>query len=92
MAQAVHAAVGFALHHHDVAQQWHRDSQFLVVVNVPDEAGVLALAQSALALGVEPFVWHEPDQDGEATAVTLAPTAAAARLCSSLPLAGRSMV
>jgi peptidyl-tRNA hydrolase len=92
MAQAIHAAIGFALHHHDVAQVWHRDSQFLVAVSVPDEAGVLALAQSALALGVEPFVWHEPDQSGEATAVALTPTAAAARLCSSLPLAGRSMV
>lgn len=88
-AQAVHAAIGFALHHTTIAFEWHRDSQFVVVVAVPDEAALLALSQTALAIGVEPYVWHEPDQDGEATALALTPHPAAMKLCSSLPLAGR---
>ena len=61
----MHAAIGFALHHTTVTFEWHRDSQFVVVVAVPDEAALLALSQTALALGVEPYVWHEPDQNGE---------------------------
>lgn len=85
----MHAAIGFALHHPAVTEEWHRDSQFVVVVAVPDEATLLALSQTALAIGVEPYVWHEPDQDGEATALVLTPGLAAMKLCSSLPLAGK---
>jgi len=92
MAQAVHAAFSFSDEHPRVARTWHRDSQFLVVVNVPDEAHLLALSQTARALGVEVAQWHEPDVNGEATAIALAPVAAAKVLCSSLPLAGRAMV
>lgn len=92
MAQGIHAAFGFAVHHLAVTTEWHRDSQFVVVVSVPDEAALLALSQTALALGVEPYVWHEPDQDGEATAIALTPGPGAMKLCSSLPLAGRAMV
>lgn len=89
MAQAVHAAFSFADENPVVAHEWHRDSQFLVVVNVPDEANLLALADTARHLGVEVSVWHEPDVNGEATAIALAPVAASKALCSSLPLAGK---
>ncbi len=92
MAQSVHAAFSFADEHPAVAHAWHRDSQFLVVVNVPDETALLALAQTAIGLGVEVSIWHEPDVDGEATAIALAPVAASKALCSSLPLAGREKV
>lgn len=89
MAQSIHAAFSFADEHPVVASEWHRESQFLVVVSVPDETALLALAQTALGLGIEVAVWHEPDQDGEATAIALGPAAATKSLCSSLPLAGR---
>ncbi len=89
MAQAVHAAFSFADEHPAVTHEWHRDSQFLVVVNVPDEASLLALADTARHLGIDVAVWHEPDVDGEATAIALAPVAASKSLCSSLPLAGK---
>lgn len=92
MAQSVHAAFSFADEHPVVAHAWHRDSQFLVVVNVPDETALLALAQTAIGLGVEVSIWHEPDVDGEATAIALAPVGASKTLCSSLPLAGKERV
>ncbi len=92
MAQSVHAAFSFADEHPEIAHEWHRDSQFLVVVNVPDETALLALAQTALGLGVAVSLWHEPDVDGEVTAIALAPVATSKTLCSSLPLAGREKV
>lgn len=89
MAQAVHAAFTFADEHPEIAHVWHRDSQFVVVVSVPDEAALLTLALDAGARDIPTSLWREPDQHGEATAIALAPVPAAMKLCSSLPLAGR---
>jgi peptidyl-tRNA hydrolase len=91
MAQAIHSAFGFANTYPTATSEWLRESQFLVVVNVPDEAALLALSQTAAALGVPQFLWHEPDQADEATAVALAPVPESMRLCSSLPLAGKAL-
>lgn len=66
-----------------------RNSQFLVIVTVPDEIALIALASHAIARGIGLTTWHEPDLDGQATAVALAPGPAARRLCANLPLLGR---
>ena len=91
MAQSVHAAFTFADEHPAIAHEWHRDSQFLVVVNVPDQFALLSLVDDAVARGIEVSMWREPDCDGEVTAIALSPVAASKTLCSSLPLAGRVM-
>jgi peptidyl-tRNA hydrolase len=91
MAQAIHSAFGFADTHPDVTHTWLRDSQFLVVVNVPDEDSLIALAATSTDRGVEHYLWHEPDCHDQATAVALAPSPESMRLCSSLPLAGRGV-
>lgn len=66
-----------------------RDSQFLVIVTVPDEVALIGVASRAIARGIGVTTWHEPDLDDQATAVALAPGFAARRLCSNLPLLGR---
>jgi peptidyl-tRNA hydrolase len=91
MAQSVHAAFSFADEHPVIAHEWHRDSQFLVVVNVPDQFALLSLVDDARERGIDVSLWREPDVDGEITAIALAPVAASKTLCSSLPLAGRVM-
>lgn len=91
MAQAVHAAFGFAQAHPATTASWLRDSQFIVVVSVPDEAALLTLSLDAGARGVDTVLWREPDQNDEATALALAPVPEAMKLCSSLPLAGKAM-
>lgn len=87
MAQTLHAAFGFALEHAHVAADWLRESQYLIVVSVPDEQALLDLTARAGAL--PRHLWREPDLDGQATAVALAPGPVARRLCANLPLAGR---
>lgn len=90
-AQAVHAAFSFATRHPSITGPWQRESQYLVIVTVPDEVALIALASSALARNLEVSTWHEPDLDGAATAVALEPGIAARRLCANLPLLGREL-
>lgn len=73
-----------------------RDSQYLIVVNVPDEDTLHRLVTDADRHGVPHSLWHEPDLTDpgsgrhQATAVALAPTVQTRRLCANLPLAGRT--
>jgi peptidyl-tRNA hydrolase len=90
-AQAVHAAFEFSVHHPDLVRQWNVESNFLVVVAVPDEPSLIALASRAGAADIVRHVVHEPDVNYEATALALEPGDAARRLCSSLPLALREV-
>ena len=88
-AQAVHAAFAFAAEHPRLVEPWQRDSQYLVIVSVPDEMALVALASRAFGQGVALTTWHEPDMNDSATALALQPGENARRLCSSLPLHGR---
>lgn len=88
-AQAVHAAFQFASSHPDLVGPWQRESQYLVIVAVPDEIDLIALASKAQWSGLTVSTWHEPDLAGAATAVALEPGAGARRLCANLPLLGR---
>lgn len=88
-AQAVHAAFLFAHQHPSITGPWQRDSQYLIIVSVPDEIALIALASRALEAGIEISTWSEPDMADEKTAVALQPGKVAQRLCSNLPLHGR---
>lgn len=90
-AQAVHAAFLFSQQHPELVGVWHRDSQYLVLVTVPDEVELIGIASRALAAGIEVSTWHEPDLGGATTAVALEPGLIARRLCANLPLHGRTL-
>jgi hypothetical protein len=82
--QATHAVLEFALAHPVAATAWHRSSNVVVLLGVPDEvhlAWLLADARTARYLTIG---FHEPDLDGALTAIALEP--AAWRLVSRLPL------
>ena len=72
-----------------MALSWIRDSNFLVVVAVPDEAALAALAAKAFEKEIARTIVREPDLDNTITAVALAPGAGARRLCAEFPLALR---
>jgi peptidyl-tRNA hydrolase len=88
-AQAVHAAFAFARDRPALTAPWLADSQWLVLVTVPDESALLALCARAAADMTDHVVWREPDLAGEATAVTLAPGGMARKLCANLSLLGK---
>lgn len=91
-AQCAHAAFSFARDRWEQTAPWLRDSQWLVIVTVPDEAALEDLALRAQLGSVAHTLWHEPDRDGELTAVALAPCRASRMLCANLPLFGRELV
>lgn len=90
VAQAAHAAFTFAHDHPELTRAWHEQSQYLVIVAVPDQDALRALADKADTRGIPTTVWTEPDLDDAVTAVAFAPGQAARRLCANLPLAGRT--
>lgn len=86
-AQAVHAAFAFYHEHPSVVKPWLIQSNFLVIVAVPDEDALLDLITEASKRGIVRTAVREPDCDNEATAVALAPCDESRRLCANLPLA-----
>jgi peptidyl-tRNA hydrolase len=90
-AQVCHAAFLFARQHPSITGPWERDSQYLIIVTVPDEIALIALASRALASGIEVSTWQEPDLADQKTAVVLQPGDVARRLCSNMPLFGRPL-
>lgn len=90
-AQAVHAAIQFSTQHPSITGTWLRDSQYVVIVSVPDEVGLIGLASRALDAGIQVSTWHEPDLGDQTTAVALEPGPVARRLCAQYPLHGRPL-
>jgi len=76
--------MSFVAAHPAIAQHWYRNSNNLVVLQVPNEECLLALAERAQEAGIAHSVFREPDYDETATAVALEP--AGRRLVSTLPL------
>lgn len=72
-----------------MTRAWLEDSNFLVVVAVPDEDALAELAARAAEEGIIRTLVREPDLDNELTAVALQPGSEARRLCAQLPLALR---
>lgn len=86
-AQAVHAAFAFQRDHPDEIRKWLVESNFLVIVAVPDEHALLDLIVQAARRGITRTAVREPDIGDEVTAVALGPGIGAQKLCANLPLA-----
>lgn len=88
-AQAAHAAFEFSARHRAVTLDWLGESNYLVIVAVPDEKALTDLHGRAVARGIVNHVVREPDLDDQMTALTLSPSDEARRLCANFPLALR---
>jgi peptidyl-tRNA hydrolase len=88
VAQAVHAAVKYALSHED-ARRWHKESNNVAVLQVPDEGALKALTQRVLARNpcCLSAIFEEPDLEHQWTAAAFGD--GARKLLGSLPLALR---
>ena len=93
LAQSVHAMAEFWDAHPSFARSWRHRSNYLVVVSVPNEEALLALASEA-AIGKElcTTLVCEPDLGDEYTALAMQPGPVAGALCASLSLALRNAV
>lgn len=89
MAQAMHAALNFTHAHPEMIFNWIEHSNYLVVVNTPDEVSLCKLAAQADEAGILSYSFTEPDMGDQLTAVAFQPGPEARRICSRLPLALR---
>lgn len=90
-AQSNHATAQFAAEHPAVHQRWFHDSNWLIVLTVPNEAQLFMLESMALTLGMKHSLVREPDLGDIATAIAIEPGAMAKKLCAQLPLAGKEI-
>lgn len=90
-AQAVHAAFEYAVVHPKQAAAWYRESNYLVLLEVPGEGALQDLSRRAQLREIPAVEVREPDYDDQLTAIVLGPGDAARKLCSSLPLAMREV-
>ena len=83
--QSMHALTEFIFEHPEIARAWHRDSNTLAWLTVPDEAALGVLLKKARRRDLPTSAFREPDRNYEMTAIALGP--AARSLLSGLPLA-----
>ena len=85
--QACHVLRQFAEDHPATERDWHRESNYLALLAVPDEPALVRLLERADQQGIRSAVFREPDLGHALTAVAFEPGAASRRLCDGLPLA-----
>lgn len=71
----------------DLDKHWFENSNYLVCLSAPDLKSLTAIRDGALALGLAVSSFYEPDLNNELTAIAVAPSDAARKLLSRLPLA-----
>lgn len=87
-AQATHAAFHFAVENPDLTREWFEQSNYLVVLAVPDESSLIDLADRAIGRGVNVTLTREPDIGNQCTAFACLPGEHHS-LFACLPLAGK---
>lgn len=87
VAQVLHAQVEFQARHPDLFQAWHEHSNHVCVLSVADLYELEMLLIKAERLNIPLAYFRESDLNDELTAIALAPTEAAKKICSSIPLA-----
>jgi hypothetical protein len=89
-AQAVHAAFSFSLTHPFMTEAWYRESNFVVVLAVPDEPS-LKHHFTRMPDSVPKCIVLEPDLNDAVTAFAALGAEAGQKL-ANLPLAGKELV
>lgn len=87
LSQCVHGMRQFSDDHPDVDTAWYKQSNYLAILSVADEQGLLALIDKASRKGVKFSIFFEPDLKYAVTSVVLEPGKESKRLCSSIGLA-----
>lgn len=60
-AQVAHAALDFAIQFPSIAKKWRRESNYICILQVPDEDALMDLADLAQRRGHEFVLFYDPD-------------------------------
>lgn len=87
--QATHAAVDFIFQYKDKANVWHSISNSIIILSVPTEQHLYAIADTLRGLSISFNNFTEPDIGNELTALALVPSREATQFCKQFRLALR---
>lgn len=83
--QAAHALTEFLVNHPEIAREWHKQSNTLALLSVPNEAALGHILDQAFDKDLRVASFREPDLGDSLTAIALEP--AGRKLVRGLPLA-----
>jgi hypothetical protein len=84
--QSAHAAIDFTFEHPGRAGPWHKDSNYLVFLELKNEKQLKLLIFNCERLDLKHTVFREPDIDNQITAVAIEPSPITQKLVSKIPL------
>ena len=87
--QASHAMLEFNYKYPEISAEWHKTSNTVAILSVPNELALKLLADKLESYGIEMAEFLEPDLGNSLTAVTFEPRAGG--LLRNLPLAMRDL-
>jgi hypothetical protein len=87
LAQTAHCAFQFAQDYPQITSQWIRQSNYICILEVENEAVLSNLIEGAAEQDIRFSIFREPDIDNQITAVALMPGPQSKKLCRGLKLA-----
>lgn len=87
--QSSHAIVEFSFEHPDLYKNWYNFSKAITLLAVPNEDHLKFLISKITQSGIKFSIFIEPDINNQVTAIAIAPSEQAHKMCSSIPLALR---
>lgn len=85
--QSTHSAVSWIFKYPEESKSWHENSDYLIVLNIDNEAKLIELMEKAESLNIKSVGYREEDLDGQYTALCLEPGDVTKKLCRNLKLA-----
>jgi hypothetical protein len=75
------------MEHPELSKNWHKDSNYLTVLNVRDEEHLVEISGKLSDRGIQHVSFREPDIDNQLTSIAVLSNDVLHKVTSSLPLA-----
>ena len=85
--QAAHAGIDFQHQHPEIAKQWNKESNYLIILSVENEEQLLLYLEKFKFYNIKTTTFREPDIGNKITAIAVEPSEKTRKLTSKLPLA-----
>ena len=90
--QASHAGIDFQHQHPEIAKQWNKESNYLIILSVENEDQLSLYLEKFKFYNIKTTTFREPDIGNEITAIAVEPSEKTRKLTSKLPLALKELL
>ena len=85
--QSAHAGIDFQHEYPEIAKQWNKQSNYLIILSVENEEQLFLCLEKFNYYNLKTTAFREPDIGDELTAIAVEPSPRTKKLTSKLPLA-----